>query len=160
MIDTQFELNGHAYTVWAEYGFDAFEGQTLWQCRRQDGNGTIYLLTSDVEAAIQASTFAEPESITHLGGSPASAGCKSILPQDVFSHRRNSVDCTRCLEATQRVIKHGQRYQVDYDENRRSWGVVDTFSDTPDLFVAHTTTPAGARIQRRRLAQQRYAWTQ
>lgn len=40
-IGALFELNGHEYQVSAFYGWS--EGDTLYSCRRTDGNGTIYL---------------------------------------------------------------------------------------------------------------------
>lgn len=96
------------------------------------------------------------ERVTHLGSSPASSGCTEIEPQDSFSSAKASVDCDACLSAIERTTKGGQRYQVDYNEERHSWGVVDTWND--DKFISHTTTLAGARVQRRRKAASATAW--
>lgn len=94
------------------------------------------------------------ERVTHLGGTAASAACTDIEPGDAFSSAKASVDCDSCLSAIERTTKGGQRYQVDYDESRHSWGVVDTLNG--DKFVSHTTTLTGARVQRRRIASYNY----
>lgn len=50
-LHTPFTMNGHDYKVWAFYGDDQITGQAFYACRRTDGNGTIYITTSDIDNA-------------------------------------------------------------------------------------------------------------
>ena len=92
------------------------------------------------------------ETVTHLGSYDTSV-CTDIEPQDMFTHLKASVDCDSCLSVLELGRSNhfsGRRYVVDYDDDKHSWGTVDT---SIDRFVGHTTTLAGARVQARRMNQ-------
>lgn len=62
-IDTGFTMNDVNYTVWQSYGADAVTGEDYWICKRDDGNGCIYITSADIDNAIGQTPYWEPEPI-------------------------------------------------------------------------------------------------
>lgn len=51
MIRTKFEINHKEYIVWGEFG-ETDDGQPMWLCREYYGDGSTYLTTAEINAAL------------------------------------------------------------------------------------------------------------
>lgn len=85
--------------------------------------------------------------VTHIGGSPSSAGCSTIGLHDAYTADEYSVTCDDCIRMMKAENKKG-KLKVKYNPARSSWGVWNEFEGR---FVAHATTRLGATIRRQRI---------
>jgi len=64
-VGSAFTMNDVNYTVSQSYGTDSATDEDFWVCKRDDGQGCIYLTSADIDNAISQTPYWAPQPSWH-----------------------------------------------------------------------------------------------